>query len=40
MLQPVEVMLDDGGIVKYNYQAQVYFMDFLEDDGRQNIKTD
>jgi hypothetical protein len=40
MLQPVEVMLEDGGIVKYNYQAEVYIMDFLEDDGRQSIKTD
>ena len=40
MLQPVEVMLEDGGIVKYNYQAEVYIMDFLEDDGRQNIKID
>lgn len=40
MLQPVEVMLEDGGIVKYNYKAEVYIMDFLEDDGRQNIKID
>ena len=40
MLQPVEVMLEDGGIVKYNYKAEVYFMDFLESDGRDSIKTD
>ena len=39
MLQPVEVMLEDGGIVKYNYKAEVYFMDFLESDGRDSIKT-
>jgi len=40
MLQPVKVKLDDGGVIEYNYKAEVYIMDFLEDDGRQNIKTD
>jgi|TARA_R100000027_G_scaffold59066_1_gene49232 hypothetical protein len=39
MLQPVEAKLEDGGIVKYNYQLEVYIMDFLENDGRENIKT-
>ena len=38
--EAVEVMLEDGGVVKYKYQAKIYMMDFLEDDGRQSIKTD
>ena len=39
MLQPVKVKLDDGGVIEYKYKAEIYIMDFLEDDGRQNIKT-
>ena len=40
MLKPVKVKLDDGGVIEYNYKVDVYIMDFLEDDGRQSIKTD
>jgi len=39
MLQPVKVKHGDG-VIEYKYKAEVYIMDFLEDDGRQNIKTD
>jgi len=37
--KPVKVMQNDGGIVQYDYQFEVYVMPHLEDDGRQNIKT-
>ena len=37
--KPVKVILDDGGIIEYNYQLEVYVMQHLMDDGRENIKT-
>lgn len=38
-LKSVKVILEDGGIVEYNYQLEIYVMPHLVDDGRQKIKT-